>query len=343
MSEFWGADVQQLRELGRRLGSWGEDLQGVPRSVDPAVASAPWKGPNREAFVAEWRGQHRPAIAAAGAALADMATRLAANAEAQERKSNGGGGSGGGGGAGGAGGDGAPRSTEGNPTDNGEHKPIGPVDLDEDEFRPDNISQGQMGDCSLLASAAAMAKADPEWLQEHMKYDADTNTYTVTLYDEDGNPVEVKVEGSLIDPAAMGADGNPAWVSVYEKAAAQFQGGYENIQSQWPQDMMKMMTGKDADEYSTDAFLPWNERSTGEIRDDLADGKPVVAWTPKDVDHDDIVGGHAYMVDSVDKDGNVRLMNPWGPNAGEPHYVTLTEEEFKKNFSNVAVSEKPGD
>lgn len=342
MSEFWGADVQQLRELGRRVGAWGEDVRDVQRSVDQVVSGVPWKGPAGEAFIAEWRGEHRHALGAAGTALAEIATRLTANAEAQERTSNElVGGSAGGGGAGAAGG--APQQTDGNPTDNGQHQPVGAVDLDKEEFRPDNISQGQMGDCSLLASAAALAKSDPEWLQEHVQYDAKTNTYTVTLYDEDGDPVKVKVEGSLIGPSAKDADGNPGWVSIYEKAAAQFRGGYDNIQSQWPHDMMEMMTGKDADSYDTDAFWPWNERSTDEIRDDLADGKPVVAWTPKDVDHDDIVGGHAYMVDSVDKDGNVRVMNPWGPKGSEPHYVTLTPEEFKENFSNVAVSEEPGD
>jgi len=349
MSEFWGADVQKLRDLARVLRTGGDELTDITSAVERVVTEVAWTGFDRESFLSEWTTSHRQAMTATATALHGLSDVIAANADAQQSTSDelvGGGASGGGPGGGGgnpSGGGGEPQrgGEGGNPDDNGKHTTIPPVDLDEESFKPDNISQGQMGDCGLLANLAAVAKADPEFLQEHISYDEKSNTYTVTLY-EDGEPVEVKVEGSLIDAAAHEGDGTTAgWVSIYEKAAAQHRGGYEHIQGQPPEDLYEMITGESAGRYETDAFFPWNERSVDEIRDDLDAGKPVTAWTPGDLDDPDIVGGHAYMVESVDEDGNVRVMNPWGPNAGEPHYVTLTAEEFKSKFSEVAVSDKP--
>jgi hypothetical protein len=56
---------------------------------------------------------------------------------------------------------------------------------------PDDVRQGAIGDCWLVASMAALAQQRPDLVEDMIRLN-DNGTYTVTLYD-DGRPVQVTV------------------------------------------------------------------------------------------------------------------------------------------------------
>ena len=231
------------------------------------------------------------------------------------------------------------------PTGKGDHDPLdGPVDLSDDAFDLSQIEQGQIGDCWFLASAAAVGANDPDFIRDHIQHNPD-GSYTVTLY-EDGEPVDVRVDASTIDEGVTGPDGEPTWLSIYEKAAASHMGGdYDDIDSDQISRGLEMITGRDTDSDG--------DRGLDDIRDDLDDGRTLVVstesdsesgWNPFDtaVDDDNVVPNHAYVIESVEeRDGEtiVRLVNPWGADGGtgsDGHFkdgvLELTEDEFHENF-----------
>lgn len=117
---------------------------------------------------------------------------------------------------------------------------------------PDDILQGALGDCWLLASIATIAEF-PQYVQEHifvtksLDGESDPGKYRVRLYDaalaegEDGW-TEVVVDDRIPcnpkrhewfdtpTPAFAGNNGAELWVMLLEKAFAKFAGSYAMLQ-----------------------------------------------------------------------------------------------------------------
>lgn len=355
---LYGADIEALRRLADTIARGSNHLDGVSTTVESALPDpSVWSGPDAEMFLEEWHASHAPALQAASQAVAEAAETAFRNADEQESTSDGGvegglpyaprsGGStppSGGDSGDPQGGVKPPKDDDGNYGTPEEIDP--PVDLSIEAFNRDNIAQGSIGDCWLLSSLGAVAQNDPEFLQEHISYDKESDTYTVTLY-EDGEPVDVTVDSTALSSQARGEDGEYSWVTIYEKAiAAQMGGDFEHLNADQPEKAMEYITGQDADQNShSDVWLnPFDgPPSAGDIREDLDAGNPVVAHTSGDLDHDSIVGGHAYTVTNVAEDGSVTVMNPWGESgAGDDHYVTLSEAEFQETFVTTTTGEAP--
>ncbi|MGC4113421.1 MAG: C2 family cysteine protease [Myxococcales bacterium] len=73
--------------------------------------------------------------------------------------------------------------------------------LFKDGIKPEDVQQGQLGDCYFPAAIAALAKSQPEVLQNMIKENGD-GTYTVTFKQRDWygggtKNVEIKVDGDL--------------------------------------------------------------------------------------------------------------------------------------------------
>lgn len=370
MSGMYGADVAQLRALGETLAQGAGTLESILGQVGSQVVEVWWSGPSGDQFVEEWHTQHTSSLREAIAALEDAGRKAIANADAQERTSNeldGGGGSGGGyaspdpGRGSGADSSEGPGSKEKEPGDDvhdlGDPEDIGQVPTDDAAINPNMIDQGNLSDCWFLAAAGAVAKQDPEWLRDHMEYNAADGTYTVTFY-RDGEPVEITVEANVMSEAAGDPSGNASWISVYEKAAAVFMGGeYSDIEYDDPAKALEMLTGKETDTADTNPVWPWDPPSFSSIQDQLDAGKPVVASSNADgswrtgnpwaegPSHADVVGNHVYVVDSISADGDeITLINPWGPAGGhdpdgvpKPGTITMTADEFYENFQSVTT------
>jgi hypothetical protein len=184
-----------------------------------------------------------------------------------------------------------------------------------------DIDQGGLGDCATLASIAAAQAADPTFIERHIRENAN-GTYTVTMYDEAGAPVEVTVNGYI--PADGGnpvyngdeLDGELTWASIYEKAMAQYQGGnYVEIDGAYTPDRLATTIGTGST--NTDlprSFLIPPELTYVQMQQAFEDGKPIVLGG----------GGHAYSVVGFEN-GEVQVMNPWG---GDGSVVSMTPEQF---------------
>ncbi|WP_405055925.1 C2 family cysteine protease [Kribbella sp. NBC_01505] len=189
-----------------------------------------------------------------------------------------------------------------------------------------DVDQLAIGDCGLQATLAALAKQNPGLLEKMVTANAN-GSYTVTFY-EDGKPVQIVVQPEVLRKA----DGTPItgfgdrpdgtspemWAVIVEKAAAQWRGGYANIEGRWPGDWMEEFTGKDSERTDAD-----DVGSTGDIQAKLDEGKAVTFSTksPKDnpgmndMKPKPLYGPHAYTVIGTDGD-YVLLQNPWGSGEG---------------------------
>jgi Flp pilus assembly pilin Flp len=220
---------------------------------------------------------------------------------------------------------------------------------------PSDLSQGQLGDCYFVAALAALAHSKPGAIEQGIKDNGD-GTYTVTFYDRGlfgTDTVKIKVtpdfpykDGRWVFIKPGDAEGAKAelWPMLYEKAFAQWKGGYKAIGGGGSSDdVMSYITGQSAD---------WN-RTTGIFSDmsfsdfaDKFDANVTVAGTQSKDDakgkavFDDgrLVANHAYWVESVDRDKQtVTVRNPWGWDRAP---ITLSWSDFKQGFSTVYTTKK---
>lgn len=213
--------------------------------------------------------------------------------------------------------------------------------------KPSDIDQGDLGDCWFLSALGSMART-PEgqrWIMSHIRQNPN-GTYTVTFY-KDGKPVEITVTDDMPYSSKPGFDypydhdnqGTGKWAMIYEKAYAQFKGGYGNIEGGFGNTGLSDLTGKDATKVGA------GDESLADIDYKLRHGYAMTAGTSnafpifgdETPDNNKLVAGHEYMIQSVDlKHHTITLINPWGADGSAPHYVTLTEQEFEDNFREVS-------
>jgi hypothetical protein len=80
----------------------------------------------------------------------------------------------------------------------------------------EDVRQGGIGDCYLLAAIASVVKTKPEHFISHMVDNLD-GTVTVKMYENDGTPVNISINKSVVgEHYAEGA----LWVKLLEKAYA---------------------------------------------------------------------------------------------------------------------------
>lgn len=102
MAGIYGADVAQLRMLGKQLGDVSARLASTKSALTHQIhGTTAWKGSDASQFRADWDGRHRALLDQVIQGLAAAARALEGNAKEQEQASTGsaGGGSAGGGGA----------------------------------------------------------------------------------------------------------------------------------------------------------------------------------------------------------------------------------------------------
>jgi hypothetical protein len=221
---------------------------------------------------------------------------------------------------------------------------------------PEDVKQGALGDCNLLAPAAAVAFAGPSKIRSLITDNGD-DTYNVTLYyrdhfwtdltahvftvtssfyvDDDGNPLYAKAGDT-------GPDGPELWVMLIEKAFAKYKGSYEVAGgAMWDKEGLELLTGNDAKETNPRDWQP--DLALGFIKGALDAGEAVTACTStnrwdkwwrtdeekKEIEANKIVLDHAYAITDVDKDARtIKLRNPWG----YQHIDALPFSVFRKYF-----------
>ncbi len=241
------------------------------------------------------------------------------------------------------------------PPDGSEYtNPGGP--LDDGSRSWDDVNQGGVGDCWALATLAGQGRQDPSFYDKMVRQNPN-GTVSVRLYDDSGNPHWITVTGDLPvkDGALAGASGDSVrnsdsaenWPAYVEKALArayddgdESTSGYENIDRDWPDQSVEILTGKDA------RNIEASDASTAGIGDRVDSGQVVIVSTEgsdqgpyvHSNDSGNLVGGHAYFVKDVLPDGRVVLGNPWGSESPDGE-VILTQEEIREHGTKVTVED----
>ncbi|MCY2926947.1 MAG: C2 family cysteine protease, partial [Planctomycetota bacterium] len=182
-----------------------------------------------------------------------------------------------------------------------------------------DIRQGGLGDCYFLAALASLAQTDPGVIRQMVVALGD-GTFAVRFF-SGGQAKYVRVDGDL--PVYTGtylayANLSPSgelWAALAEKAYAQFRTGansYASISGGWMSPVYTQVTGVSAgDTYTSSAAA---STLASQISQALAAGHAVTAGSLSSGSAT-IVGGHAYMVRSVQVVNGqqmVTVYNPWG-------------------------------
>jgi len=222
----------------------------------------------------------------------------------------------------------------------------------------DDINQGTLGDCYLMAGMGAIAVTDPQRIYDMIQKNAD-GTYTVTFHVVEeingefiptGETAQITVDASF--PTKDGEsfayghsnDEKELWPAIVEKAYAKWKGGegdYEDIEGGFSDKAMAELTG-----VSSHRVLTQNT-TTDELRKDIQNalnsGHPVAAGGGTQSDPDrPFSAQHAYVVESVYQDSNgvwrVDLYNPHGESNTHPN-PPLTIDEFQNMLRRVYISD----
>jgi hypothetical protein len=243
---------------------------------------------------------------------------------------------------------------------------------------PEDIQQGGIGDCYLLASLATLAKQDPDAIRrmiKNEKYDADGNLVSCQVHLFVKGPFGIRIPVDVdVDCRAFGANAarsngqswgrQELWPLIIEKAYAQLNAdSYNGIgHGGWPNDAMETLTGKPA------TRQPMGSYSFDQMQADLKSGKPISFSTEyvqdkkgnvipgkegllAAMDAEHVHGGHAYAIldCKVDENGQkwVKIYNPWGYDhpgihPGDPPRDDgwIRFEDAQKLFNNVSVGSK---
>ena len=227
---------------------------------------------------------------------------------------------------------------------------------------PDDVSQGQLGDCYLISSMAAIAARDPHALEKIIHQNKD-GSYTVTFQEKNDHPFwqfwesdwkekKITVTGQFpvkdgqpvfAQPGDPTKSGQELWPMIIEKAYAQYRGGYPEIgKGGWMDGPLELMTGEGSKGY--DQNVSWDDLETswkngdamtaGTLGEDDAKNNPLYQdggplETP-------LVADHAYYVVGVDSANHtVTLKNPWGWGDGT---FTLTYDQYKSAFTRTVTN-----
>lgn len=85
---MWGADVQQLRQLGSKLQEGASQIETQKSNLTSLLNSTNWKGPDADKFREEWSGTHTTQLTKVAEALKEASTRAKRNADQQDQASN---------------------------------------------------------------------------------------------------------------------------------------------------------------------------------------------------------------------------------------------------------------
>ncbi len=231
-----------------------------------------------------------------------------------------------------------------------------------DGVKAEDVQQGQLGDCYFPASMAAIAKMNPDAINNLIKDNGD-GTYTVTFKQKDWatgrfKDVPVKVDGDLYarsyGGALYGRSANSSdpkkmelWFPLVEKAYAQWKGSYDTIgNGGHVSDVFEDVMGVEASSLSinyTSADKIWNQVVTN-----VDAKKPIGAGTYGEdqeakYTNTGVYANHAYSVMGYEKVGTDRFVivrNPWGesepagngPNDG---IFKLKLEDFTKLYQSL--------
>jgi Calpain family cysteine protease len=214
-----------------------------------------------------------------------------------------------------------------------------------------DVKQGLAGDCYFLATAASLARQQPDFLRRSFVANTD-GTVSVRFFKkaDDGSTqqVWVKVDRDTVqrygrNVYARGADAHEQWPALLEKAFAKFNGGYEQIGHGGRPDLAAFALTGTQGQYAQTAPQTAADL-VASLRAALAARHPVTAQTSPTESSPGMVPNHSYSVLGVvetPEGTRVRVRNPWGyrepGQRGGDGVFELSPEDFKARFTWVVL------
>ena len=184
-----------------------------------------------------------------------------------------------------------------------------------DGIDENDIKQGSLGVCYMLASVSALA-ADPENIKRiFVFHDLKVGFYVLRLY-KNGIPIYLVVDDLIPcnkmtkSPLFTKPIGKEIWVLLIEKAWAKMVGNYHKAESMTPDHMMEDLSG-------APSFGEWFKDTPNFVKSFLNHRKlkHIIVLTTGDQKIEGIVASHAYTLLEVyehNKACSFKIRNPWG-------------------------------
>jgi hypothetical protein len=234
---------------------------------------------------------------------------------------------------------------------------------------PNDINQGDIGDCYFIAAMAEIASQNPEIISNMIS--EKNNNYTIQFYQRQffnlfGKlvPHEVTIDSSLPMKDgeyyfSKGADPNEVYPMVIEKALAAENGSYKAIIGGYGNRAMEMISGVPSETHkpediTLDEISNFDEAGyamTATTRTDLKIevelfGKEVkIDIQNRLVDQEPLFTNlilfpdHVYFVVDTDTTyGTITVANPHLGDGGEHEEIELTLEEFQRGFNRLSTN-----
>lgn len=245
-------------------------------------------------------------------------------------------------------------------------------DGDEIAIHPSDITQGDLGDCYLLASLATVAATNPNIINEMISIN-DDGSYEVRFFNEVTKKYEyVKVEEKEVKTIFGNAkhvefgDQGELWPAIIEKGYAKWydqrdinESKFSLFLEEWglpgtdnykligkgglPTVALEQITGNPSTRYAPQEFTPKI------IQEAIQEGNPIALGTLQKnstniennplYDSQQLIPGHAQYITGYDQStGLVEVRNPWGWDYNQgASYIQL--EDLQKSVSRFIVNE----
>lgn len=366
---IWGADTEQVLDQARALRTGDERVTALREALDPVVASVAWTGADADTFRELWQGCSTQ-IQELAAQLGSGAEGLAREAAQQDAASDPNGQVDPEAYDGLLGGEswsdvinfferiGDPfRDTVDTESLGGSYADANPdwapedVGTTEAEIRVAQMQQGTLGDCWFLAAIMSAQQTDPGQLAENIAARGSppgAEGWEVELF-IDGqwesitvSPEEITNDGAMQVRGDTRGDGEPGFMSVYERALINAHEGRPSaISADTPAAGIEMITGR-----STQTSSLGDQPSFDEYRAAIDAGQPVTVMTdpilPLGEASDDLVAAHVYQVTGYDESsGEIILSNPHGRNSAAEQEVRVdpSSPHFAKDIVQTGIGE----
>lgn len=233
-----------------------------------------------------------------------------------------------------------------------------------------DIHQGYCGDCYFMATLAAIARNNPEYIigKNGMveELGEDHKFFRVKFYNKDGKRVSVDIDNRFWNKnnepyyarkGVQAQDNQDAsydpWVMAVEKAWAKINGhGYDGIvgaredgkEYERKVEYSFAVTGKTAFYCMTNNVPDQGKLCDMMKKHFLTDNLPITLYSVSDGEaqfaDQNLVHNHAYAMRSVNEDGTFDIFNPWNSHAADEdiegkHYEKVDINFIKNNFSVV--------
>jgi hypothetical protein len=212
----------------------------------------------------------------------------------------------------------------------------------------DDVNQGAVGDCYLLAVFSSVAALDPTRIRESV---VDLGDGTFAVHFRKGNRIirvdaDLPVWGSAPAYAGLGKQ-DSLWVAVMEKAYVTLrssQNTYEVLNGGWMREAYVALGSASRSFFG----VPPADVLVRAIQLELAAGKSVTyATIANPVPGSALLGSHAYSVTGLDTVGGtvtgIRMRNPWGvdgagADGADDGYVTVLPSQLAASFLGMTTA-----